>query len=115
MARPVRCSTSPALGSRWSTRAVVDRTEPSTSGSLHGVSNHAREDSRHLSWYLSDLRRLGLRQGMSVPDTMSLLMADGLSAARAVCPLLTHLLMSQRRSEQRLAIILAIEATGLVV
>ena len=103
-----------AMAFRDLNRSVVHR-DPPEDALQELINEHAREDSRHWSWYLSDLRRLGLRQDMSVADAMSLLMADGLSGARAVCPLLTHLLLSQQRSEQRLAIILAIEATGMVV
>ena len=72
-----------AMAFRDLNRSVVPR-DPPEDALQELINEHAREDSRHWSWYLSDLRRLGLRQTMPLADAISLLMSDGLSGARAV-------------------------------
>lgn len=89
------------------------RDEIQTGGWQDDVNTHTYEDDHHWPWYLADLKTLGLDDQMSFTDALQFLWADANRETR----LLSYRLwaLAERAAPlERMVIIEAIEATGLV-
>ena len=89
------------------------RDEQDPSGWQADVNAHTHEDDHHFPWYLSDLVALGLDETLPLTDALRFLWSDGNRQSR----LLSYRLWSLsdgRTALERMIIIEAIEATGLV-
>lgn len=89
------------------------RDEVNTGGWQDDVNAHTYEDDHHWPWYLSDLKTLGLDDRMTLTDALQFLWADTNRETRLLSYRLWAL-ADQALPLERMVIIEAIEATGLV-
>lgn len=79
------------------------------------INIHTYEDDHHWLWFLEDLKRLGMDNSLNFSDALKFMWSEETHKTRLVCHKLGLLYTFNANAKHRLAISLAIEATGHVI